>query len=395
MNALRLRTLFALLCLGALSCFEPGPGLAAERAAATAPAATERKLLYVAAPGIRNYLEYGGHGLLVFDIDHEHRFVKRIALAGLDEQGQPLNVKGICANATTKKVFVSTTKTLTCLDLVTDRVLWEKLYEGGCDRMSILPDGRAIYVPSLEGAHWHVVEAATGEVIKKITPNSGAHNTICGLDGAHAYLAGLKSPVLTVIDRRDYAVSKTVGPFSAPIRPFTVNGSQTLCFVNVNDLLGFEVGDLNTGKMIHRVEVEGFQKGVAKRHGCPSHGIGLTPDEKELWLTDAANRRLHIFDATAMPPKQIASLELRDEPGWITFSIDGRYAYPSSGEVIETATRRIVTGLKDEHGQEVQSEKLLEIDFVGDKPSRTGDQFGLGRVRASRPVKDLDPPTSK
>src|SRR4051794_26184114 len=27
----------------------------------------ERRLLYVATPGIRNYLEYGGHGLLVFD----------------------------------------------------------------------------------------------------------------------------------------------------------------------------------------------------------------------------------------------------------------------------------------------------------------------------------------
>src|SRR5712692_4681336 len=139
MNALRLRTPLVLLCLGALSCYEPGSGLAAERATAAGPAATERKLLYVAAPGIRNYLEYGGSGLLVFDVDHEHRFVKRIALAGLDEQGQPLNVKGICANATTKKVFVSTTKTLTCLDLVTDRVLWEKPYEGGCDRMSILP----------------------------------------------------------------------------------------------------------------------------------------------------------------------------------------------------------------------------------------------------------------
>ena len=27
-----------------------------------------------------------------------------------------------------------------------------------------------------------------------------------------------------------------------------------------------------------------------KRHGCPSHGIGLTPDEKELWLADGAQR---------------------------------------------------------------------------------------------------------
>ena len=37
-----------------------------------------------------------------------------------------------------------------------------------------------------------------------------------------------------------------------------------------------------------------------------------------------------------MPPKQVASIELRDQPGWITFSLDGRYAYPSTGEVIDT-----------------------------------------------------------
>src|SRR6266566_7951655 len=36
-------------------------------AAATNSNQAQRKLLYVAAPGIRNYLEYGGHGVLVFD----------------------------------------------------------------------------------------------------------------------------------------------------------------------------------------------------------------------------------------------------------------------------------------------------------------------------------------
>ena len=41
--------------------------------------AAEQNLLYVAAPGIRDYLEYGGHGLLVFDIDNEHQFVKRVS----------------------------------------------------------------------------------------------------------------------------------------------------------------------------------------------------------------------------------------------------------------------------------------------------------------------------
>ena len=51
-------------------------------------------VLYVAEPGIRDYLEYGGHGLLVFDIDHGHQFVKRIATAGLDRQGQAAQRQG-------------------------------------------------------------------------------------------------------------------------------------------------------------------------------------------------------------------------------------------------------------------------------------------------------------
>ena len=71
------------------------PGLA------SALRAVERRL-YVAEPGIRNYLEYGGHGLLVFDIDHGHKFVKRIPTAGLDpKRASRENVKGVCASAAT------------------------------------------------------------------------------------------------------------------------------------------------------------------------------------------------------------------------------------------------------------------------------------------------------
>jgi hypothetical protein len=351
------------------------------------PNALERKLLYVAVPGIRNYLEYGGHGVLVFDIDRGHKFLRRIPARGLNEAGQPLNVKGVCANAGTRRLYVSTLRYLTCFDLVTEKILWERAYEGGCDRMAMAPDGKVIYLPSLEKEHWHVVDAITGDVLKKIVTRSGAHNTIVGLDGKHAYLAGLKSPLLRVTDTRTHEVVREVGPFGNVIRPFTVNGRGTLCFVNVNDLLGFEVGDLTTGKALQRVAVDGFNKGPVKRHGCPSHGVGLTPDERELWLTDAANQRLHVFDVSALPPapakapKQIASMALRDQPGWITFSLDGKYAYPSTGEVIDVQSRKIVAQLTDENNAAVQSEKMLEIHFAGDQPVRVGDQFGVGRQR--------------
>jgi regulator of RNase E activity RraA len=273
-----------------------------------------------------------------------------------------------------------------CLDLVTEKLLWEKIYEAGCDRMSITPDGELIFLPSFEGPLWYVVRAGDGEVLARITPNTGAHNTLVSPDGKEAYLAGLKSPLLTVADTRTHQVIRAVGPFSASIRPFTVNGRQTLCFVNVNELLGFEVGDLISGRKQFRVEVEGFAKGPTKRHGCPSHGIGLTPDEKELWLADAFNSRMHIFDATVMPPKQVASIEVRDQPGWITFSIDGQYAYPSTGEVVDVHSRQIVTALKDETGRAVHSEKMMEIDFQRGEPVRTGDQFGFGRVNTPSEV---------
>jgi hypothetical protein len=343
------------------------------------PAEGERHLLYVAAPGIRNDLQYGGAGILVFDIDRGHTFVKRIETPA-SRQRVPENVKGVCASAATRRLYFTTPTRLYCLDLVTEKTLWEKALPGGCDRMSMTPDGRTLYVPSFEGPHWNVVDAATGDVTATIDTRNGSHNTVCSLDGSRVYLAGLRSPLLSVVDTATRKVVGTGGPFSAAIRPFTVNAGRSRCYVNVNGLLGFEVGDLTTGRVLHRVEVHGFKPGPTKRHGCPSHGIGLTPDEKEVWVCDAANSRVHVFDATATPPGQVASIRLREQPGWITFSLYGRFAYPSTGDVIDTRTRHIVAGLRDEKGREVHSEKLLEIVFKNGVPVRAGDQFGLGRA---------------
>ena len=341
-----------------------------------------KRYLYVVTPGVRNYLGYGGHGIHVFDIDNKHRFVKFIpARGGLKKDGTPSNVKGVDVSLATNCLYISTLEALQCIDLTTEKLVWERHYEGGVDRISISPDGNTIYMPSLEKEFWTVVNAKTGDVIKKIVTNSGAHNTIYGPDGQYVYLAGLKSTMLNVADTKTHTVTKQVGPFSADIRPFTINGSQTLVYVNVNGLLGFEVGDLVTGKKLHRVEVQGFNIGEVKRHNCPSHGIGLTPDERELWLCDGANNRIHVFDNTVMPPVQRTTIQVRDMPGWISFSLDGQYAYSSTGDVIDVKTRRIVATLEDQNYNSVQSEKMVEIQFRDGKPILAGDQFGLGQLR--------------
>jgi hypothetical protein len=351
---------------------------------AAAPA-DRRHLLYVAEPGIRNYVNYGGVGVLVYDISDDYKFLKRIPTWTPAAGQEPENVKGIAASAKTGRLYVTTLKHLLCIDLVSDKIIWDKMPEGGCDRLSISPNGKILYVPSFEGPHWNVIDAHTGETIKKIVMNNRAHNTLFGASGSHVYMAGLASHELHVADARKHEIVKTIGPFANNIRPFTVDGMQTRCYVNCDGLLGFEVGDLQTGKKLHHVEVIGYQQGPVERHGCPSHGIGLTPDETELWVSDGHNKAMHVFDNTVMPPKQMTSLQLRDQPGWITFSIDGKHAYPSTGEVFDTKSKKLIAALDDETGRHVGSEKLLEVVFAGSKPFAAGDQFGAGHKRLNCP----------
>jgi len=358
--------------------FSPSPQKATNL---TEPKSTH--YLYVAVPGIRDYLEYGGHGILVYDIADNYRLVKRIATGGLKADSTPSNVKGVAVSLATNSIYITTLEALQRIDLATEKIVWEKKYEGGCDRLSVSPDGKTIYLPTLEKEHWKVVNAETGDVITQIVTNSGAHNTLFGPDGK-VYLAGLRTATLGICDSRTNTMIRQVGPFYNAVRPFTINGSQTRCYVNTNGLLGFEIGDLETGAKLHHVEVQGFQQGPVKRHGCPSHGIGLTPDETEVWLCDAFNQRLHIFDNTVMPPKQVASIEVHDQPGWITFSLDGQHAYPSTGEIIDVKTRKVITTLKDEKGNPVMSEKLIELYLENGKAVKTGDQFGVGRVRKTK-----------
>jgi DNA-binding beta-propeller fold protein YncE len=348
---------------------------------ARVPAAAGQHLLYVASPGTRNYVEYGGVGLLVFDIDNGYKFVRRIPTWSVPDGKEPENVKGIAASARTGTVYITSLTHVIAIDAVSGRTLWDKPYEGGTDRLAIAPDGKTLYVPQFEGPAWHVVDASNGDLISTIETKSGSHNTVYSRDGKQVYLAGLRSPLLTVVDAKTHKVTGTVGPFADVIRPFTVNGSRSLVFVNINGLLGFEVGDIKTGKKLYHVEVQGYEKGPVKRHGCPSHGIALTPDEKELWIGDCANSAIHIFDATVMPPKQVASIKARDCVGWVSFSMDGKVAYSSTGEILDVATRKIVAALEDETGRQVQSEKLLDITIVDGKVVRAGNQFGVGAKR--------------
>jgi DNA-binding beta-propeller fold protein YncE len=347
---------------------------------ATTVTAAEKHLLYVTVPDGAGGSP--GHGILIFDIDNGHKLVRTIDLPDMG------GTRGVCASSVTNKLYYAHGNTkLTCIDLITEKKLWENVYpkpEGGCDRIQITPDGNKLYVPSgwwSSDPYNKVVDAATGKLITKvhITDAGGCHNTIVSLDGKRAYCASIKYNMLTVVDTTTDKVIQRVGPYTAMIWPHTINSAQTLSFVNTDHIVGFEVGNLGTGKKLCQVMVDGAED---EQRRC--HGIGLTPDEKEVWLVDQDQKRLIVFDATVMPPVEKEHIAVSAKThGWITFSMDGRFAYCDSGDVIDSQRKTIITALTDANGNRVMSSKFIQIDFRDGDPIRVGQQMGMGRVNAT------------
>src|SRR5215475_5645921 len=151
-------------------------------AASSRPQAQQvQRLLYAALPGVGggNNMNYGGAGILVFDIDHGHKFVKRIPLQGVVPDGTRQEaIKGIAANAETARLYVSTSRRVAAYDLITDKLVWEQNYDSrGTDRIALSPDGKTLYAPELGAPKWVVADAITGAMITTIDKPGNPHNT--------------------------------------------------------------------------------------------------------------------------------------------------------------------------------------------------------------------------
>ena len=113
-----------------------------------------------------------------------------------------------------------------------------------------MPDGEKAY----DSNTWHVVDAATGEVTGSIAAGHSPHNTIMGLDGKYVYLAGCGDAFLGVASTATNTLVRKIGPLHEPgVRPFTINGSQTLAFTTARTFLGFQVSSIKTGKVLFSV----------------------------------------------------------------------------------------------------------------------------------------------
>ena len=324
----------------------------------------------------------------VYDIDNGFSLVKKINLPTSGTRGE-------VAHAGTGMMYVSYGSdstgpgSLLKYDLVHDKVVWTRSYSFGIDSMSISPDGTIIYMPTGElssGGTWEVIDAATGNVKGTIeSGGSGPHNTVVNAAGTHVYMGPRNTNYLVEADTSTHQLIANIGPIKTwngnGVRPFTINTTETLAFITATGLLGFQVGDISTGNILYDVPINGFTwngTGVS----APSHGISISPDDREIYVIDSPNSYVHVYDITGLPssaPKQVANISLigkmtgTQSPcaydcarvGWLHHSRDGHYVFVGdSGDVIDTGTRRTVGRIPAMANSRVET----EIDFQNGLP---------------------------
>jgi DNA-binding beta-propeller fold protein YncE len=283
-------------------------------------------------------------------------------------------------------------------DLLAGRVLWQRSYSNGIDSMAISPDGSRIYMPIGElssGGEWLVLDGRDGHVVTTIQGGNGPHNTIVSLNGRHVYLGGRNHEYLEVADTRTNRVFRNIGPLRSGVRPFTINGRETLAYTTATGFLGFQVSSIASGRVLYTQPIPGFSWSPSKfAESAPSHGISLSPNERQVWVIDAPNSDVHAFDVSrvpAGPPRLIANIALphpmtgQEDPckydcardGWLQHSRNGRFVYVGdSGDVIDTSTLQSVANLEPLYNSRV----FLEIDWQNGVPVATSTRSGVGYV---------------
>ena len=344
-----------------------------------------RHLLYVTLPGsLERPMFPNGNGIVVLDADNNYAFVKRIHLWDYAGSMAPEDISGVAASPATNMLYLSARGRLGALDLATDKMVWTTTLDGKCcERPQVSADGKTLVVGSNLQDYWYSLDAKTGKLLRVLhAPGSmGAHNLNLSADGKRAFM----SPNGKLVQVADIETGKIIQKIQFPenVRVQVLNKDSSKIYVNQNNFMGYMVADTNTGKILQTVEVtsvdwrSAWNKTPRPRipHGCPSHGIALTPDGKEVWVADGLFNKIHIFSNTDNP-KEIATIDTPDDTFWIMFGLDGKLVYSSSGDIIDVATHKVVGTTKSEWGTKMFSEKELDMTFIDGHLQRVANQFG-------------------
>ena len=279
-----------------------------------------------------------------------HRIVGEI-------KGVPIN-HGAAASPDGSRFYFSSEaeQTLTIVDGKTLQITKKIPLTGRPNNISISKDGRRVYVGivSAPGAV-DVIDTASLEKVKSISTKGGIHNVYVTPDGKHVVAGSIAGRVMTVIDQTTDEPVWTL--FEEGVRPIAfetnADGSTKRAFVQISGLHGFAVVDWAQRKEVARIElpndVPAEKQNKGTFNGAPSHGLGVAPDNRTLWVTSRPNARAYAYSLPDL--KLLASIDVGGLPDWVTFTPDSRQVYIATENtdmvsVIDVAARKEITRVK-------------------------------------------------
>jgi len=267
-------------------------------------------------------------------------------------KGIPLN-HGAAAAPDGKTLYFSSEAEQT-LDVVESKTLTitKKIkLSGRPNNIYISKDGRKVYVAIVsDPGAVDVIDTMTLQKIKSIPTKGGEHNVYVTPDGKYMIAGSIAGKNMSVFDQ------KTDEPlwslFNEGVRPITFetnpDGSTKRLFVQLSEFHGFVVVDFAQKKEVARItlpEIPAADRDPGPFNGSPSHGIGVAPDGKSLWVTSRPNRKVYEYSLPDL--KLMGEVAIGKSPDWITFSPDSKTVYVSTGgansvSAIDIATRKEV-----------------------------------------------------
>jgi YVTN family beta-propeller protein len=223
-----------------------------------------------------------------------------------------------------------------------------------------------------------VIDTKTLTRTKSILVKGRLHNIYVTPDGKYLITGSIPNKLLTVIDLQQ-EVPVWELPFDLGVRPMTIeagpDGATKRIFVQLSDTNGFAVVDFAARKEIVRIKLPASKTEFetdAGRATSPSHGIGVAPDNKTLWVTSIPNNSVFVYD---LQGPSLAELKLIGEvalpslklpghgpisavPNWVTFTPDSKTIYISNAGI------RSVTAI------DTESMKVKAVIPVGEVPKR-------------------------
>ncbi len=227
---------------------------------------------------------------------------------------------------------------LVVVDAQRDTVL-ARVYVGKePNQLTLTQDGRFAYVPLRGEAKVAIVELRIAlktsqgsqsgaeievapKVLKRIAIGEWPHNSYTGQTTGRIYVTSFRGRKIHVFDPKKHALLFEI-EFPGEVRPVAISRDETRAYVAQSGFHGFLVADIPARKVIARVELPSLPPGTGKPFlNTYVHGLALSPDERELWVTSCAGAAVYVYSLRDM--KLRAKIPTGKFPHWFAWQPPG------------------------------------------------------------------------